>query len=198
MTKRPLSVLARAALLMLAAACGGAESGPEDAADAVADTAVVETPEAPQAPAAADGAIEISEADLDMYERAFAKEIEIVRAAGERASSASTPAERGAAMQQQWESESVPAAARAAGVPEERYRYVREAVHEIFRTLDFQEKIDGPMSIDVSRASEEMKAKLARDPFDALTPSGAAALRARMDRLVPAWIDYVRMTAVAG
>ncbi|HEY0590556.1 MAG TPA: hypothetical protein VGF40_02220, partial [Thermoanaerobaculia bacterium] len=71
-------------------------------------------------------------------------------------------------------------------------------VHEIFRTLDFQGKIDGPMSMDMSQASEEMKAKLAKDPFDALTPSAAAALRARMDRLVPLWIEYVKMTAVAG
>lgn len=198
MTKRPLSVLALAFLMLIVAACGAAESGPEGAAEAVAGTAVVDAPPPSQAPAAAEDAIEISEADLEMYERAFAKEIEIVRAAGERAMNAPTPAERGAAMQQQWESESVPAAARAAGVPEERYRYVREPVHEIFRTLDFQGKIDGPMSMDVSRASEEMKAKLARDPFDALTPSSAAVLRARMDRLVPVWIDYVRMTAVAG
>jgi hypothetical protein len=195
MTKHALSVPALAVLLTVVAACGGAESAPEAAGEAVADTAVVDTPAAPAEPA---GAVDITEADLDLYERAFAKEIEIVRAAGERASSAATPAERGAAMQQQWESESVPAAARAAGVPEERYRFVRETVHEIFKTLDFQDKIDGPMSMDMSRASEETKAKLARDPFDALTPSAAAALRARMDRLVPAWIDYVKMTAVAG
>lgn len=54
------------------------------------------------------------------------------------------------------------------------------------------------MSIDLSRVNDEMKAKLAKDPFDALTPAAAALLRARMDRLVPLWTDYVRMTAVAG
>ncbi|MCA1734219.1 MAG: hypothetical protein LC732_11520, partial [Acidobacteria bacterium] len=98
----------------------------------------------------------------------------------------------------QWEDQSIPAAARAAGVSEERYRYTRRAVHEVFRTLDFQGKIDGPMQMDMSRASEDTKARLAKDPFDALTPTAAAALRARMDRLVPVWIQYVNMTAVAG
>ncbi|HEY0593706.1 MAG TPA: hypothetical protein VGF40_18185, partial [Thermoanaerobaculia bacterium] len=79
MTKRPLSVPALAVLLTVIAACGGAESAPEAAGEAVAETAVVETPEAPASPA---GAMDITEADLDLYERAFAKEIEIVRAAG--------------------------------------------------------------------------------------------------------------------
>ena len=83
-------------------------------------------------------------------------------------------------------------------ISEERYRLTRNAVHEVFETLDFQEKLDGPMSMDLSRASEETKARLAKDPFTALTPEAAAALRARMDRLVPLWIGYVNLTAVAG
>ena len=198
MTKHLRAVLAPFLLLSIAA-CGGAESGAEAAGEAVADTAVVASTDAP--PAAGDavsGPIDFSEADLDQYERGFAKEIEIVRAAGERARNAATPQERGEAMQAQWEDQSVPAAAQAAGIPEDRYRLTRDAVHEVFETLDFQGKIDGPMSMDMSRASEETKAKLAKDPFDALTPAAAAALRARMDRLVPVWIEYVQMTAVGG
>lgn len=193
------SVVPLSILLALLAACGESETGAESAGEAVRETAIVENPEQPadDTPTAS-GRIDFTEADLDLYERAFAKEIEIVRAAGERARSAATAQERGAAMQAQWESESIPAAARAAGVSEERYKYVREAVHDLFRTLDFQGKIDGPMEMDMSRASEEMKAKLAKDPFDALTPSAVSALRARMDRLVPQWAEYVRMTAVAG
>jgi hypothetical protein len=52
--------------------------------------------------------------------------------------------------------------------------------------------------MDLSRASEETKARLAKDPFTALTPGAAAALRARMERLVPVWIQYVSLTAVNG
>jgi hypothetical protein len=67
-----------------------------------------------------------------------------------------------------------------------------------FRTLDFQGRIDGPMEMDMSRATAEQKTELARDAFEALPASSAAALRARMHRLVPVWIEYVKLTAVAG
>jgi hypothetical protein len=88
--------------------------------------------------------------------------------------------------------------AEAAGLPVERYRSIRQTVVETFRTLDFQGKIDGPLSMDLSRADDATKQRLARDPFEALTPPSAAALRAHMDRLVPVWIEYVNLTAVAG
>jgi hypothetical protein len=144
------------------------------------------------------GPVDFTEADLDLYEKGFAKELAIVKGALERASSAATPAGRAAAAQESWEEQSIPAAARAAGIAEERYRVTRNAVHEVFETLDFQGKLDGPLSMDLSRASEESKARLARDPFTSLTPGAAAALRARMDRLVPVWIQYVSLTAVNG
>ena len=35
-------------------------------------------------------------------------------------------------------------------------------------------------------------------PFSDLPASSAEALRKEMDRLVPAWIEYVNLTAVAG
>jgi hypothetical protein len=43
-----------------------------------------------------------------------------------------------------------------------------------------------------------MKRRLATDPLADLSPESAAALRARMDRLVPLWIEYVTLTAVGG
>ncbi len=52
--------------------------------------------------------------------------------------------------------------------------------------------------MDLSRADAATKERLARDPFADLPPDSAVALRAQMDRLVPVWIDYVRLTAVAG
>ena len=196
--RKHLLFLLSALLLLSIAACADAESGAEAAGEAVEDAAIVASNDAPDTADEASGPIDFSETDLDLYQLGIAKEIEIVRAASERGRDAATPAERGAAMQAQWEDQSIPAAAEAAGIPEDRYRLTRQAVHEVFKTLDFQGKIDGPLSMDMSRASEEIKAKLARDPFETLTPAAAAALRARMDALVPVWIEYVRMTAVAG
>jgi hypothetical protein len=191
------SLLLALLLSLLLAACGGT-----DAEQAAAEpSAQAAAPAADDSAAAADAspaATDFTEADLDLYERGIAKEIEVVRAAQQRASNATTPQERGAAMQEQWEEQSVPAAAQAAGIDPERYRRAREAVHEVFKTLDFQGTIDGPLSMDMSRVDEETRERLAKDPFDALSPGAAAALRARMDRLVPLWIEYVKMTAVAG
>jgi hypothetical protein len=182
-------------LLPLALACGGSESPHE----AVGETTAVETVDS--APVSSEtetgGKIDFSAADLDLYERGIAKEVEIVKGAAER-TGRRTPEERAVAMRMQWESESIPAAARAAGIPEDRYRLTREAVHEVFKMLDFQEKIDGPMSMDMSRATPEMRERLLKDPFDELSPEAAAALRARMERLVPLWIEYVNLTAVSG
>lgn len=92
----------------------------------------------------------------------------------------------------------MPQGAEAAGLPVDRYRQVRDAVNEVFETLDFQGKIDGPLSMDMSRADAATKERLARDPFSDLSSGSAAALRARMDRLVPIWAEYVTLTAVAG
>ena len=43
-----------------------------------------------------------------------------------------------------------------------------------------------------------MKARVAGDAFAGLPAESAAALRARMDRLVPVWIEYKKLVAVAG
>ena len=144
------------------------------------------------------GPIEFSEADLEQYERGIAKEIELVKTARQRGASASTPAERAAAAQAEWEDQTIPAAAKAAGIAEDRYRHTRKAVHTVLETLDFQGKIDGPLEMDLSRADEATKARLARDPFDALSPAAAASLRARMDRVLPLWTEYMTLTALYG
>jgi hypothetical protein len=106
-------------------ACGGSET-PSTASNApVVATATT-----------AAGPVNFTAADLDLYEKGIAKEIGIVKAALARASSAPTPAERAAAAQASWE-QSIPAAAKAAGIDEERFRLTRNAVHEVFETLDF-------------------------------------------------------------
>jgi hypothetical protein len=139
-----------------------------------------------------------TEADLDRFERGLRKEIDAVKAAQEKATSASTAQERGAAIQAQWETATLPLGAEASGLPEARYRDVRDGVNRVFTTLDFQGKIDGPLSIDLERANPETKARVSGDAFAGLLPEAAMALRARMDRLVPLWSEYKRLVAVAG
>jgi hypothetical protein len=136
--------------------------------------------------------------DLDAYAKGLARETELVRAAQERARTATTPQARGEAQQAQWEDQTIPEGAKAAGLSPERYRAVRNTVNTTFQWLDFQGKIDGPMQLDTATAPPDMKAKLARDPFDALSPASRMELQAQMNRLVPAWIEYVKLTAVAG
>jgi hypothetical protein len=152
----------------------------------------------PAAAAASEQAAELTPADLEAYAKGLARETELVRAAQERGRTATTPEARGEAQQAQWDDQTIPEGAKAAGLPVERYRAVRATVHNTFRWLDFQGKIDGPMQLDTLAAPPDMKARLARDPFEALTPSSRSALQAMMDRLVPPWIEYVKLTAVAG
>jgi hypothetical protein len=178
--------------ILLSTACGG-----KDAEDGGAG--------APAASAAPDAggtegerAATFTEADLDAYKRGFAREIELVREAQERARTATTPQARAEAAQAGWETATIPGGAEAAGMPLERYREIRETVHHVMQTLDFQGKIDGPMSMDTTNAPPEMRRRLTSDAYEGLPASSAAALRARMDGLVPLWSEYINLVAVAG
>ncbi|MGZ8379772.1 MAG: hypothetical protein ACXWZS_02445 [Gemmatirosa sp.] len=137
-------------------------------------------------------------ADLEAYARGIAREAELVQAARARGRAARTPAERGAAAQAEWEAATIAGGAQAAGLPVARYRQVRATLHRVLATLDFQGKIDGLQEMDVSAASPEMKRRLAGDPIAELAPASAAALRARMDRVVQAYVAYVTLVAVNG
>ena len=139
-----------------------------------------------------------TEADLDQFERGLRREIDAVKAAQAKAATATTAQERGEAIQAQWEMATIPLGAEASGLSEPRYRDVREGVNRVFTTLDFQGKIDGPLSIDLERADPAMKARVGGDGFAGLPPEAASALRARMDRLVPVWSEYMKLVAVAG
>ena len=147
---------------------------------------------------AASKQVTFTEADLDQLERGLRSEIDAVNAAQQKAASAKTAQERGQAIQAQWETATIPAGATAAGLPEQRYRDIREKVDRVLTILDFQGKIDGPLSIDLARADADTKARVSGDAFVELPPEAAAALRARMDRLVPVWIEYKKLVAVAG
>ena len=152
------------------------------------------------APAGEDDSKQLAftDADLDKLERGLRREVDAVKAAQEKAASASTSQERGEAIQAQWETATIPLGAEASGLSEPRYRDVRDGVNRVFTTLDFQGKIDGPLSIDLERADPETKARVSGDAFADLPPEAAMALRARMDRLVPLWSEYKKLVAVAG
>lgn len=185
----PRSTLARAlrqgVLLALPALTAAAAA----AAPAAATTLVATLAPAPFA---------FTVADLEAYERGIAREAQLVLAARERGRSARTPAERGAAAQAEWDAATIPGGAQAAGIPVARYRQVRATLHHVLATLDFQGKIEGPQEIDASAASPEMRRRLASDPIAELAPASAAALRARMDRVVRAYVAYMDLVAVNG
>lgn len=181
-------------LLGVCIACAGGE-------DTDRSTGTPAPPAAAGTPAVAEqagGPVSLSDADLDGFMRGLTAETEAVRAARALADTARTPEARGAAAQAGWETATIPLGATSAGMPEARYREVRAAVHQVLQDLDFQGRIDGPMSMDTSRATPEMRVRLTRDPYAALTPASADLLRARLDRIVPVWITYVNLTAVAG
>lgn len=189
----------RAAVATLAipfAACGSdSKSNEQPAAESTPSSA---SSTEPAGAGAGEQAVELTPNDLEAYAKGLAREAELVRAAKERGRTATTPQARGEAQQAQWEDQTIPEGAKTAGLPVERYRAVRATVHRTFQWLDFQGKIDGPMQLDTANAPADMKARLARDPFDELTPSSRSALQGMMDRLVPPWIEYVKLTAVAG
>ena len=181
------------ALLTIASACGDGSS------DRAASGAAPSSGGEPAAAATAEATTrDLSAEDLDAYAKGLARETELVRAAQERAQAATTPQARGEAQQAQWEDQTIPEGAKASGLSAERYRVVRNTVNTTFQWLDFQGKIDGPMQLDTATAPPDMKARLTRDPFAALSPASRAELQAQMNRLVPAWIEYVKLTAVAG
>jgi hypothetical protein len=137
-------------------------------------------------------------ADLDAWERGMRKEIELFKAAQAKAAAAKTPGERAAAAQAGFETATAPEAARAIGADPGRYLKTRRTVDQVLETLDFQGKIPGPKELNLDLASPEMKERLSADPFAGLDPASAAALRERMDRIVPIWIEYTELTAVSG
>ena len=143
-------------------------------------------------------AFALTDSDLDAYQKGLTKEIALVRAAQERGRNAKTSEERAKAAEDEWEAQTIPGGAEASGLPLDRYRDVRKTVNKVFETLDFQGKIDGPLDIDVEHASADMKARLSGDPFSELAPASSAALRAKMSKLIPVWVEYMKLTAVNG
>jgi hypothetical protein len=180
------SILAALSVVLFGIACGSSTSSEETA------------PASAPAGQEEGGQVSFTEADLEKLERGLRSEIEAVKAARAKAAAATTAQERGAALQAEWDTATIPLGAQASGLSEARYRDVRGTVDRVFTTLDFQDKIAGPLSIDLERADAQMKARVSGDAFAGMPADAAMALRSRMDRLVPIWSEYKTLVAVAG
>lgn len=187
-------VIVLTAVALMAAACARKPDPPP--ADAPSEGAAVAAPPSPAAEASAtqEETFAFTDADLEAFERGFAREIELVKAAKVRADAATTPEERGLAAQAQFEHQTAPEAARSIGVDPVRYRATGDTVVRVLTTLDFQGKIDGPMELDKSRSSPDMVARVEGDAYAGLPPASAAALQARLPRLTPLWKEYLSLT----
>jgi hypothetical protein len=194
----PTPARAAAVLLILCAGCGGGSEPSTSPVNAGQETPA--TSAETQAPSVTSGKplVALTTEKLEAFERGLKKEIEAVRSAHELSRNAKTAEERGKAIEASFEHVTIPQGASAAGMPVRDYGDLREVVNGIFQTLDFQGKIDGPLSIDLSRVDAATKERLSRDPLAELPPQSADALRAHMGRLVPVWIEYMTLTAVAG
>ncbi|HVF40393.1 MAG TPA: hypothetical protein VM939_10865 [Gemmatimonadaceae bacterium] len=186
---------------LLLTACGNDDAATSDttAASTPSSEGSATTPiVSPTDAGATTGPLTITTADLDGFEKGLAREIELVKAAKDRASKATDAQARGEAIQAAFEQNTMAQAAPVTGLSPERYVLVRQRLHELIQTLDFQGKIEGPMSLDTARADAASKARLTSDPYAALDPAGAAALRSRLDRIVPKWVEYVNLTVAGG
>ena len=185
-----------AATILAAIACSGDKSA--DNADTGRAPAGAEPANEGAPTSEAAGPLTLTAADLDGFEKGITRETQLVKEAQERSRAATTPQARGEAIQAAFEDNTISAAAPVTGLSPERYKLVRETLSTIMTTLDFQGKIDGPQSVDTARAGPAMKARLSSDPYAALDPAGAEALKARLDRIVPVWVEYITLTAVGG
>jgi hypothetical protein len=181
-------------IVCTSAGCGSSSTEPESTAASTGAAASA----SPAATGTSTEAIVLTAADLAALQRGVEKEIDAVRAAQEQSASATTAQARGQAIQAAFETATIPLGAAAAGLSLERYRAVRETVFKVLQTLDFQDKIDGPLSMDLARADAATKERLSRDAYADLPEASAAVLRAHIDEILPVWIRYVTLTAVAG
>lgn len=177
------------ALLTVALAGGCTPANDSETARTVepqtAATASASTVKADEAQPAA-----LTDANLEAYARALAKQAEIIRRPGRGTHYGVTVS----IYDGEGESGDV---LEAAGMTVEEFHAVEGLVEPVFTTLNFQGEIGPPRSINLEEASPE-KEGLEGDPFTSLPPESAAALRRHMDTLVPLWSDIVGMTAQHG
>ncbi|HET9483103.1 MAG TPA: hypothetical protein VFO79_04030 [Xanthomonadales bacterium] len=210
------AVVAAFALALGLSGCGRDDAPAEEAAAPAADTATA-ADSAPVVDAAPVGVVAppseaydrpLEVADIDAYARgvqweigALGPKVDAVKAAREKKDDAAetmallalaTPLDEDAA--------------RAAGIPPERYRHVRQAIDQIVAARQMgqamQPQIAAMEQMDTSTFTEEQKAQAAQnladmkttfgDPYAKLAPDVAAAMKAR-----EAELDKLRNDALA-
>ena len=142
--------------------------------------------------------VSLTAADLDGFEKGLTEEIRLVKEGQARAARATTATERGNAINSTFEENTTKEAIPKSGLTFDRYHMVRDLMSRLLTTLDFQDKIPGPQSVDTSLADSAMKARLRSDPYDELDAASAALVKARLDRIAPLWIEYVKLTIAGG
>ena len=171
-------------ILLLSSACSKGDSS--------------STTDSTAAAAQAPKKVSLSAQDLDGFEKGITEEIRLVKEGQIRAERATTPTERGNAIQSTFEENTTKAAIPASGLSFDRYHQVREVMSRLLTTLDFQDKIPGPQSVDTARADSAMKVRLASDPYGELDAASAQLVKSRLDKIAPLWIEYVRLTVAGG
>jgi len=175
---------------------------PQAAAPAVAPAAAAPTPVAAKS-------FVLAVADLDLYEQGLDKENALVKAAMERARSASSDAEKldakFAATPRQTETE----AAGALGVDAGHYRKVKEAVNQILGTQEMNAALEKQFQgMNSEGLSEELKASIEQnkanlraslaDPFKDITPEVVSEFQARQARLAALRAENIGLLMNAG
>jgi len=142
--------------------------------------------------------VSLTAQDLDGFEKGLMEEIRLVKEGKLRAERATTPTERGNAIQSTFEENTTKGAIPISGLSFERYHQVRDVMGRLLTTLDFQDRIPGPQSVDTAMADSAMKARLRSDPYKELDAASAQLVKSRLDKIAPLWIEYTRLTIAGG
>ena len=184
------------AIMVGLSACGGGEPATDEApAPADATTAAPAPAPEPTQPstAAADASLKLEE--IDAYVRGMQKEIELVKAAGEKVKQAQAAkdeqAELSAITEMAMGDFDTPAAA-AAGLPVARWQEVKRKITATIGGVDTRRQMqemagntEGMAPEQVAEHQRNAEAMLASipDPYAGLDPTVVAALEARHDEL---------------
>jgi hypothetical protein len=188
------------AILVSLSACGGGEPAATDEATASAEAATepapATAPDTPSQPATAAADTSLKLAEIDAYARGMQKEIELLKAAGEKVKQARAAkddqAELSAITEMAMGDFDTPAA-QAAGLPVARWQEVKRKVTATIGGVDTREQMQDmagntegmtpEQAAEHQRNAEAMLASIP-DPYAGLAPAVVEALKARHDELV--------------
>ena len=195
---RNMNLALAMAILVVLSACGGGEPATDEAsapADATTEAAPASTPDAPAQPstAAADASLKLE--DVDAYVRGMQKEIELVRAAGEKVRQAQAAKDEQAevsAITEMAMGDFDTPAAEAAGLTVARWQEVKRKITATIGGVDTRrqmqemagntEGMTPEQAAGHQRNAEAMLASIP-DPYAGLEPAVVEALKTRHDEL---------------